>query len=84
VHEIGKNHDNIWSIHDGHDGKMKDRCYETKREYKSVECEEMELVLFAEMEQIVRTAFKKSDDTHFLVELQMKVHLQDIMNQFSR
>jgi len=44
----------------------------------------MEIVLFTKIEQTVRIVFKKTHDTHFLVELQRKMHLQDLMNQFSR
>jgi len=65
VNERRKNHDSFWSIHDGHDRKTKDRCYETKREYKSAESEEMEPVLFIEMDQSVKTSFEKSYDIHF-------------------
>ena len=49
VNERRKNHDSIWFIHDSHDGKTKDRCYETEREYESAECEEMKLILFTKM-----------------------------------
>ena len=45
----GKNHDSLWSIHDGRDDKTKDRCYKTGREYNNVVCEKMELVRFIEM-----------------------------------
>ena len=33
VNERGSNHDSLWSILDGHDGKTKDRCYEIEREH---------------------------------------------------
>jgi len=49
MNERRKNHYSLQSIHDGHEGKTKNRCYETEREYKSVECEEIDLVLFTEM-----------------------------------
>ena len=44
MNERGKNQDSLWSTHDGHDDMTKDQCYETRREYKSAECEEMEQV----------------------------------------
>ena len=32
VNKRGKNHDNLWYIHDVHDGKIKDHYHETQRE----------------------------------------------------
>ena len=49
MNESGKNHDSLRSTHDGHDDETKLQCYETRREYISVECEELELVLFIEI-----------------------------------
>ena len=46
MNERGNNHQSLWCIHDGQDDKTKDQCCETGREYKSVKCEEIELVLF--------------------------------------
>ena len=40
----GRNHDSLWFTYNGNDDKTKDQCYETRREYKNTECEEMELV----------------------------------------
>ena len=40
-----KDHDGCQSIHNNHDGKIKYRCYKTKREYESDKFVEMEMVL---------------------------------------
>jgi len=44
----------------------------------------MELVLLTEMEHTIKTTFEMSYDTYFWVELQRKMYLQDLLNQFSK
>ena len=51
MNEEGRNHDSLWSILDNHDGNIKYRCYETKKEHiKPQSVKKIEPVLFTEME----------------------------------
>ena len=45
MNERIKNYGRLWSTHDGPNDNKNSRCYEIKREYKSVECEEMMLII---------------------------------------
>ena len=45
VNERRKNHDSLEFIHGVHEGKAKDRCYKAEKDYKSIEGEEIVLVL---------------------------------------
>jgi len=51
--------------HGIHDRKTKYRHYETEREHKNTECEEMGVVLFAKMLQTFRVVFEEAYNAHF-------------------